>query len=73
MRGFQVRGETVRGDEGPAAAPVYVPGRARPGHGVRPPLLAGPPCVVCGARVIAMGRRRICARCGLLTGGPEER
>jgi hypothetical protein len=58
--------------EGVVFRPLYVPGRLRPSNRPQPVrVVDGPPCEMCGAQVIAMHCKRICTRCGFLTGCAE--
>ena len=59
--------------EGVAFPPLPIV-RSRPQEGARRgpvPLAADPPCELCGAPVIAAHCKRICLRCGFMTGCSE--
>jgi len=59
--------------EGVAFPPLPIV-RSRPQEGARRgpvPLATDPPCEMCGAPVIAAHCKRICLRCGFMTGCSE--
>jgi hypothetical protein len=59
--------------EGPAFPPLPI-ARPRLQEGTRRgpvPLAPDPPCEMCGAPVIAAHCKRICLRCGFMTGCSE--
>jgi hypothetical protein len=58
--------------EGIVFRPLYVPGKMRSTNRVPPVRVQeGPPCEMCGSQVISMHCRRVCTRCGFLTGQAE--